>query len=124
MPKCLVVDDVEVTRFTAQEFLSELGVEVVAAKDGAQALDVLRKAPVDVVLLDWHLRKTSGLDVLKDIRKEFPRSLPIIVFSGVEGQAKANEAINAGANSFLEKPTTKEKLAGCLKGLGITVHGI
>lgn len=124
MPKCLVVDDVEVTRFTAQEYLSELGIEVAVAKDGDQALDTLRRSQVDVVLLDWHLKKASGLDLLKNIRKEFPRSLPVIVFSGVEGQAKANEAINAGANSFLEKPTTKEKLAVCLKGLGITVHGI
>lgn len=121
MTKCLVVDDVEVTRFTSEEYLKNLGVESVCVSDGDKALSALRSSNFDVIMLDWHLGKDSGLDTLKTIRKEFGRNLPVIVFSGVENQSKSSAAIEAGANVFLEKPTTQEKLREALKGLGIPV---
>lgn len=123
MTKCLVVDDVEVSRFTAKEFLSDLGMEVVVAADGPQALAELERSPVDVAFLDWHLGSASGLDVLKEIRAKFGSRVQVVVFSGVEGGENATQATNAGANRFLEKPTTKDKLRDCLKGLGISVDG-
>lgn len=117
MTTCLVIDDVEVTRFTATEFLTEMGLDIVVADNGEEALKALRQKSVDVVLLDWHLGKKSGIDLLKEIRSEFGSKLPVVVFSGVTARASANEALDAGANSFLEKPTTREGLERCFREL-------
>ena len=119
MKKCLVVDDVEVTRFTVKQIVSDLGLDLVMAVTGDEALAALRHDQIDVVLLDWYLRKKSGLELLAQIRAEFGARLPVILFSGVESSNKRDEALRAGANAFLEKPTTKEKLEVCFKELGI-----
>lgn len=121
MTKCLVVDDVEVTRFTATEFLTDMGVEVVVASNRDEALSQLRMSRVDVVLLDWHLGRVSAADLLAEIRAEFGASLSVVVFSGVDPKISKKEALGAGANSFLEKPTTRELLERCLKELRLPV---
>ena len=124
MAKCLIVDDVAVSRFTASQFIQELGLEVVSAENGDQAISVAKDNHVDVVLLDWHLGGgTLGVDVIKSLRDVIGETTPIVVFSGVEKQENANAALNEGANDFLEKPTTKEKLRTCLKSLGIKTTG-
>lgn len=118
MTKCLIVDDVEVTRFTTKEILEKLGFDSIAANDSGTALDALKSGDIDFVVLDWHLGKESGLDLLQSIRESYGR-LPVIVFSGVESENKSSEAVAAGANAFLAKPTTREKLERCLKSIGI-----
>ncbi len=117
MKKCLIVDDVEVSRFAGRLFLEELGFEVIEAEDAKSAQALLSNS-LDVVLLDWHLRKESGLDFLRDLRKTYV-SLPVIMFSGVEGSENASEAHSAGANGFITKPTTKEKIESEFKKAGI-----
>lgn len=121
MPKCLVIDDVEVTRFTTNQYLSEMGFDVAAANDVDDAVTSLKSSHYDVILLDWHIGKESGIDLLKQMRGNMNIKTPVIVFSGVENQGNAGVAINAGANAFLEKPTTKDKLEACLKNIGIKV---
>jgi len=119
MATCLVVDDVTVSQFTARTFLEELGLDVKQAADGEGALETLDDGGVDVMLLDWHLKKKSGLELLEVIRDKHGNGLKVIVFSGVEDDKKASEAVNAGANGYMTKPTTKEKLEYELKSVGI-----
>lgn len=119
MKKCLVVDDVEVTRFITEQIAASLGLEFQAVATAEESMDALRKSGVDVVLLDWHLRKSSGLDLLKEIKAEFGPRVKVIIFSGVEGPEKTAEAEKAGADAYLEKPTTKEKLEKCLIKMGV-----
>jgi DNA-binding NtrC family response regulator len=119
MKKCLIVDDVEVTRFSTSYFLSEIGIESIAVGNITDAMKHLNGSKFDALFLDWHIGKDSGIELLKKIRIEFGNSMPVIVFSGVEKQSAAPEAIQAGANVFIEKPTTKEKLNGALKSIGL-----
>ena len=119
MAKCLIVDDVMVTRFAARSFLEELGLEVVEAEDTKKALEAIKEGGLDVVLLDWHLKKESGIELLEGIRKKYGNRLKVIVFSGVESADKAEKAKDAGANGFISKPTTKEKLEVELKSIGM-----
>ncbi len=119
MTNCLVVDDVTVTRFAARTFLEDLGINVTEAEDGDSALSTLESGDIDIVLLDWHLKKKSGIDLLETIRKKFGTGLKVIVFSGVEGAEKAGEAKDAGANGFISKPTTKDKLEMEFKNVGV-----
>lgn len=119
MKKCLVVDDVEVTRYTARVFLEELGFEVSDAFDENSALEALKENIPDVIILDWHLKKFSGLELMADIREKFSETVKIIMISGVEGEEKASEALSAGADAFIRKPTTKEKLETEILRLGV-----
>lgn len=121
MVKCIVVDDVEVTRFTAREFLEEMGVDVRVFEEGESAINGLRSEMADVVFLDWHIGQKSGLDSLKVIREEFGSHPAVVVFSGVENATKQEEAIQAGANVFIQKPTTHEKIKDAFEQLGIAV---
>jgi len=119
MATCLVVDDVTVSLFTARTFLEELGLDVKQASDGEGALKTLDDGGVDVMLLDWHLKKKSGLELLEVIRNKHGNGMKVIVFSGVEDSARADDAIIAGANGYMTKPTTKYKLEHELKSVGI-----
>jgi CheY-like chemotaxis protein len=120
MKKCLIVDDVEVTRFTAAQYLKDLEVETAVVENGQDALVHLARQEMDMVLLDWHLGKESGIDLLTQIRERFGAKPRVIIFSGVESSREATQqAKAAGADEFLEKPTTKEKLAACLQRLGL-----
>ena len=119
MKKCLVVDDVEVTRFIVEQIVTSLGMGILAVATPEEATEILHKHAIDVVILDWHLRKSSGIDLLKNIKASLGTSVKVIVFSGVEGSDKETEARHAGADAFMEKPTTKENLEKCLKNLGV-----
>ncbi len=119
MATCLVVDDVTVSLFTARAFLEDLGIDVKQASDGETALATLDEGGIDVVLLDWHLKKKSGLELLEVIRDKHGSDMKVIVFSGVEDSTKADDAIIAGADGYMTKPTTKEKLEHELKSVGI-----
>ena len=65
----LVVDDFEVMRKVTSTQLSALGAErIVTANNGVEALQILRKQHIDVVLSDWYMPMMSGLELLKAIR--------------------------------------------------------
>jgi len=119
MKTCLVVDDVTVSRFAAESFLEELGFKTIEAADGEQALEVLSSQNIDVILLDWHLKKKSGLELLQIIRQKYGTDLRVVVFSGVEDESRAAEAHEMGANAFICKPTTKEKIEHVFRSLGM-----
>ncbi len=119
MAKCLVVDDVAVSRFAVESFLGNLGIEIEEAVDEKQALEALEQGGIDVILLDWHLKKKSGLELLTEIRERYGKDLKIVVFTGVEGEDKVDEAMAAGANGFINKPTTEDKISEQFKVLGI-----
>ncbi len=119
MTKCLVVDDVIVSRFAARTFLEDLKITVVEAGDESGAIKQLSDGGVDVVLLDWHLKKESGLDILKIIREKYGNSIKVILFSGVEDGSKLSEAKEHGADAYMAKPTTKEKIVDEFKSLGL-----
>jgi CheY-like chemotaxis protein len=119
MKKCLIVDDVEVTRFTSEQIIRALGLDSQSAETAEEAIAAVQKESFDVLLLDWHLRHRSGLDVLKAARAARCAGAKIILFSGIEGAEKETEARTSGADAFLEKPTTKDKLKTCLEKLGI-----
>ena len=119
MAKCLVVDDVEVTRFTTTKILEEMGIKCETAETPDEASKKLNQGGYDVIFLDWHIGANSGIDLLKKIRSQHGQSMKVVMFSGVEGADKAGEAADAGANDFITKPTTPEKVQTALRDLGI-----
>ena len=84
---------------------------VTLAYDGKEALQLLEKEPVDLVLLDLMMPHLSGLDVLAKIRSD-PRfaRLPCIILTAAGQEAQHRKAMELGATEFLTKPFSPKKL--------------
>ena len=110
----LMVDDNAYMRRLTRMMLTNLGAKsVLEAPDGLAALEVIRTADPDVMLLDWDMPVLNGIEVLRIVRSPgvFPRpNLPVIMLTTRAQHAQVNEALSAGANEFLLKPTSPKAL--------------
>lgn len=94
---------------------SEPDLEVVAQTgDGAEALNLYRRAHPDVVLMDLRLPGLGGVEATIAIRKEFPDAR-IIVLTTFDADEDIYRAIQAGAKSYLLKDVSDEELAGTIR---------
>ena len=129
-PILLVEDDardLELTLVALER--SELANEVVVVRDGAQALDYLRREgefaqrPAGnpaVVLLDLKLPKIDGLEVLKAVR-ETPelRSLPIVMLTSSHEEGDVVKSYELGVNAYVVKPVEFKAFVSAIADLGV-----
>ena len=108
----LVVDDEKNVRMTTELLLRRLGFEVLAARDGAEAITTFRSesARIDAVLLDLSMPRMDGLATLKELRRIDPR-VPVVLTSGygstrLDGDAAGGE----GPDAVLAKPYGMDRL--------------
>ena len=117
----LVVDDNAYMRRLTRMMLTNLGAKsVLEAPDGLAALEVIRTADPDVMLLDWDMPVLNGIEVLRIVRSPgvFPRpNLPVIMLTTRAKRSYVNEALRAGANEFLLKPTSPKALCDRLMSI-------
>ncbi len=105
MKSCLVVDDSRVIRKVARRILEDMRFTIDEAGDGLEALQSCRKTMPDAILLDWRMPVMSGVDFLKQLRKEPGGDKPVVVFCTTENDvAHISEAIKAGADEYIMKP--------------------
>ena len=107
MKTVLVVDDSRIMRNIVKNYFSEQKIpcQFVEAGDGAEALNLLKSQPIDLVLLDWNMPKLSGLDFLKMVRSmEKYANLPIIMVTSESAKYNVIEALKAGATDYIIKP--------------------
>lgn len=110
----LVVDDSRVNRLVLARQLTALGVEVMEAEHGLQALELLRAHPdaIDVVLLDVMMPELDGYATLAAMKAdEDTRHIPVIIVSGVEELESVIRCIELGATDYLVKPIDPRILA-------------
>jgi len=108
MAQILIVDDESAIRESLQGVLEDEGYAVAVSPSGEACLDLLKKSPVDVVLLDVWLTGIDGLEVLEKIRAlEDPPE--VIMISGHGTIETAVRATKLGAYDFAEKPLSLEK---------------
>lgn len=110
----LIVDDEPDLRWVLRGLFEDEGFEVQEAEDGEQALEQLRAADdagqlPDVVLTDMRMPKVSGLELLRDVRRQY-RDLPVVLLSAVEDLATAVDAMKEGAFDYQAKPFDQERL--------------
>lgn len=106
----LVVDDEESILFSIKGVLSDEGFEVVCAKSGEEALNMIQESIPDVVLLDILMPDgIDGIDTLVKIKQKYPL-LPVIMMSGHGTIETAVKATKLGAYDFIEKPISLDKL--------------
>src|SRR3984957_11890263 len=109
----LVVDDDPVQRRLLETAITRSGMQVVTAPGAQPPLDLIkgpRGEQITLVLLDLVMPDMGGLEVLARVRPTNPE-LPVIVLTAKGGIDSAVEAMRAGANDFLVKPASPERIA-------------
>lgn len=107
----LVVDDEPLNRKLLHDRLEPEGYRVLQAETGPQALELLAREPVDLVLLDVRMPGMDGLEVCRRLRAQ-PREgfLPVILVTGLSSQDDRHLGFAAGADEFISKPIDLREL--------------
>jgi class 3 adenylate cyclase len=103
--RLLVVDDNRVNRLLLVRTLEQQGHAAASAENGRIALDMMRREPFDLVLLDIGMPELDGFEVLQHMLGDAAlRDLPVIVTSALEGLDNVVRCIELGAEDYLPKP--------------------
>lgn len=105
----LVIDDAKDTLMSLEFDLIEAGYKVIAVNGGSQALEILNRQSVDLVLLDFHMPNISGLQVLGHITG-MDISPPVIMLSSPEDEIDVVNTLDMGAEDYVIKPYIKKVL--------------
>ncbi|HWA59774.1 MAG TPA: response regulator [Caulobacteraceae bacterium] len=108
--KILLVDDNHHMRILLSEILRAIGVShIYEAGDGAEALQLLRREAIDIVMTDLEMSPLDGIDFVRLLRNS-PDSpnpmIPVIMITGHSTMRRVGEARDVGVNEFLAKPIT------------------
>ena len=111
MKKILVIDDEAWLREMVHMALAQKGYDVVEAENGAEGVEVARKALPDLVLCDVNMEKGDGYSTLSSLRQEATTaSIPFILMTGLADHAGMRHGMELGADDYLPKPFTIEGL--------------
>lgn len=100
----LVVDDTEDILMLLEFDLIQAGYKVITAHSGKQAIEVLSKQAVDLVLLDFAMPNTSGMEVLTHITNLTELSPPVIMLASATEESGVIKALDLGAEDYVIKP--------------------
>ena len=108
--RVLMVDDEEQFRATTSKILTRKGYETTMAGSGEEAIEILRKNPQDVVILDIKMPGMDGHQTLEEIKK-IDADIPVIMLTGHGALESAKESLKLGAVDYLSKPCEIDLLA-------------
>jgi signal transduction histidine kinase/CheY-like chemotaxis protein/HPt (histidine-containing phosphotransfer) domain-containing protein len=114
----LVVEDNQINRVVACGLLEKAGHHVCAVVSGKQALALLDHQDFDVILMDLNLPDLSGLDTIRQIRGYQRPSVahtPVVVCSALVTKHDIEDSLDVGANAFLGKPYSPERLKAAIE---------
>jgi chemosensory pili system protein ChpA (sensor histidine kinase/response regulator) len=117
--RVLFVDDSVSVRKVAEIELGKLGVEVVTAVDGADAMVKLREHRVDLLLTDLEMPRMHGYELIRELRfLPAYKELPIVVVTSRSSQKHQEQARQLGANAYVTKPFTAQVLEAVIEKWG------
>ncbi|HZU21986.1 MAG TPA: response regulator [Terriglobales bacterium] len=101
----LVADDNEANRELISVILQRQGYEVLEAPDGREALAIITRRRLDLVLLDIHMPELDGFETVRAIRQsEQSRRLPVVALTASAMAGDAEQALARGFTAYLAKP--------------------
>jgi two-component system, response regulator, stage 0 sporulation protein F len=110
----LIVDDEENTRLGLSKLLSQEGYAVDLAANGMEALALLRRQRVNLVISDINMPDMNGIGFLREVSRRFP-STNVIMITAYGGVETYLEAMNLGALEYLHKPVRLDELRSVMK---------
>ena len=117
-PIVLIDDDRSWAQATADLLRAE-GFEVQTADNGERGLELLEETTPLLVILDAHLPRLGGLEVLREVRQS-KMQLPVLIVSADDRSALINQAMGEGASGFLRKPIAAGLLLRAIRRLTAT----
>jgi len=108
-PSVLIVDDDEVMQETLSDTLKKKDYEVFSVGSGNEAISIIKKNIIDLILLDMKLPDVDGLEILKKI-KEFDTEISVIIMTAYSDVQTAVLAMKSGAYHYINKPFELEEL--------------
>ena len=108
----ITVDDSSTMRRIIKNTLQKLGFEtILEAGNGLEALEVMSKNKVDMIVTDWNMPEMDGLTFVKAVRaKEEYKDLPILMITTEAAKEDILTALRSGVNNYVVKPFTPETL--------------
>jgi len=122
--KILIVDDHPIVRRGLTELINQEEDLLVSAQaeDAYQAMESIRAQEPDMAIVDIALKETSGMELIKDIKTQYP-SLPVLILSMHDESLYAERALRAGAKGYIMKQqATEELITAIRKVLGGQVY--
>ena len=110
----LVVDDEEMTRKNLDHVLTREGYAVMTAASGGEALNLLKKHNVEVIITDLKMENVDGMGVLASAKEKDP-STEVIMISGYATVSTAVEAMKKGSYYYLSKPFKLDEIRSTVK---------
>ncbi len=118
LPTILLVEDEALLREGLQEILEVHGFKVIGAADGAEALEWMTEAPVDLVITDLIMPNMNGIEFVEVVSQKFP-SIPVIVVSGSPGAVMARLGIESislpGTAASITKPFKAKEIVALIQ---------
>ena len=112
----LVVDDEEISRTNMAYAIGRLNCDVLTAADGVEALEILGKRPMDLIVSDLKMRELDGLSLLERVKDAWPDTQLILV-TGFATVDTAVDALRKGAAHYLPKPLNLELLQNTVRDI-------
>ena len=114
--RILIADDHAVVRQGLKQILASDPEVVVTgeARDGTEAIALARKVEWDVAVLDYSMPGPSGLDLLNEIKREFPER-PVLVLSMHPEDVHATRVLKAGGSGYITKESASQELTSAIK---------
>ena len=117
--KIIIADDSRVMRNIIENAIKPLGLATIHTSNGQEVLDTLEKQreEIGLILLDWNMPVMNGLEVLEAIRKnDLYAHIPVLIVSTESEDEKVSKALAAGAQGYIPKPFTPDKLLNLIRG--------
>lgn len=106
-----MVDDSVTVRKVTSRFLERQGFNVVVAKDGIDAIDILQDTTPDMILLDIEMPRMDGFEVATQVRhNKHLKHIPIIMITSRTGEKHRERALEIGVNDYMGKPFQEQEL--------------
>ena len=112
----LHAEDSDYLRGMVRDIISTQGYSVIEAKDGVECMDILLREKPDILLLDINMSGYNGLEVLEQVKKEYP-TIPVLMLSAVADVRTVQETFRLGASGFVAKPFGPKELLEHLNGI-------
>jgi pilus assembly protein CpaE len=107
----LAVDDDPINRKIVSEIMAHAGYQVTSASSAEEALSILRRTPIDLIILDVIMQGMDGYEMCRRLRSDpNTANIPVILLTSLESIDDKLKGFNAGADDFLSKPPQPDEL--------------